>query len=493
MHDQGQPQTPGCSARFRARTVRRHLVSALAALALLLVPASAAQAARPLELGFTSFSDGLFVNADPAVRNLWLGRATDAGAGMVLLGAHWRNMAPQNPTAAFDPRDPASPGYSFQTLDAAVRDATAHGLKVMIVVTNAPSWAEGPDNPHNGLVGTWKPNPGDVADFGTAIATRYSGRFVDPASPQSGPLPAVRLWQLWGEPNLSVNLTPQYENGNAVAAEVYRLMLNAFYPAVKAVDPHNKVVTGGLAPYGDPPGGFRFRTRPLAFLRQLLCLHGRKHPHKTQCSAKPSFDVLADNPITLGGGPRTSAINPDDVSSADLGNVRDVLRAAERAHTINPGGKHPLWATEFWWASNPPAAGGVRPARQARWVVESLYLYWKAGASAAIMLQIKDNDLEFLGGTGLYFADGRPKPSLTAFRFPFVAERRSKRSVALWGKAPTGGKLQIRRRSSGHWRTIKKLHVRRGSVFSTRARFQGGAKLEARVGGQESLVWKLGH
>ena len=412
---------------------------------------------------------------------------------MVLLGANWINIAPGDPPPGFDPRDPGDPAYAWGTLDAAVRDATAQGLEVMILINRAPPWAEGPNNPGQqpGFeVGTWKPDPGDVADFGAAIATRYSGRFVDPANTGAGALPAVRLWELWAEPNLWLNLTPQYEDGKPFAAEHYRQMLNAFYPAIKGVDPQNKVVTGGLAPNGDPPGGLR--TRPLAFYRRLLCLRGHKKLRRTQCSSKPHFDVLADNPITIGGGPRTSAIHPDDVMSADLGKVRRVLRAAERAHTIEPGGRHPLWATEFWWPSNPPAAkGGVRPQRQARWIEESLYLYWKAGASLAIMLQIKDTDPDYVGGTGLYFADGTPKPALTAFRFPFVAERKSRRVVRAWGRAPTGGELRIERASGNGWRTVKRLSVQRRSVFDTKLRIRGGARLRALVGADESLVWRL--
>ena len=427
------------------------------------------------------------MNPDPAVRDLWLDRASDAGAGMVLLGADWSGIAPQNRPAGFNPRNPADPAYSWERLDVGVRDATAHGFDVMILVTRAPGWALGPGNP--GYEGSWKPNPSDVADFGAAIAARYSGRFADPSNPGAGALPAVRMWQLWAEPNLALYLTPQYENGKPFAADHYRRMLAAFYPEIKAVDRHNEVVTGGLAPFGDPPGGLR--TRPLAFFRDLLCLRGRKQLRRTSCSPKASFDVLAHNPINFPGGPDESAIHPDDVSSADLENVRRVLHAAERAHTIRPRGRHPLWATEFWWASKPPANGGVSPQRQARRIEEALYLYWKARASVAIMLQIRDTTEPYIGGTGLYFIDGTPKPALTAFRFPFVAERTSRQLVQAWGKAPAGGKLRIQRRSGAGWRTIDKLSVRRGSVFTARLRVEGRPKLRARVGADESLVWPL--
>jgi hypothetical protein len=495
LREQTEAGQAGRGAPAAARAaMRRGLVLAAAVLALsvaALASAAPATAARPLELGFTSYGDQLFTDPDPAVRSLWLGRASQAGAGMVLLGAGWASIAPANPPAGFDPGDPADPAYSWETLDAAVRDATAHGFRVMILVTRAPPWAEGPNTPDKIRPGAWKPDPAALGDFSTAIASRYSGRFVDPANPGAGALPRVRLWQLWAEPNLGVNLAPQYEAGKRLGPEHYRLMLDSFYTAIKAIAPSNTVVTGGLAPYGDPPGGER--TRPLAFYRDLLCLRDRKKLRRSSCPQKPRFDVLAHHPITLRGGPGQSAIHPDDAGSADLGEVKKVLRAAERARTIKPRGRHPLWATEFWWASNPPVVEepAPNPQKQARRIEESLYLYWKGGARVAIMLQIRDGEAYFTGGSGLYFKDGTPKPALTAFRFPFVADRVSGPRTRAWGRAPAAGRLAIERRSSGGWRTIKKLNVKRQSVFNTRVRVKGRAKLRARVGTDQSLVWRL--
>ena len=104
LHECTKAGRPGRAARFAARAVRRGGVLVAAAFALAvagfaLVTAPPAKAARPLELGFSSFGDQLFVDPDPAVRNLWLDRASQAGAGMVLLGAGWDNVAPARPPA----------------------------------------------------------------------------------------------------------------------------------------------------------------------------------------------------------------------------------------------------------------------------------------------------------------------------------------------------------------------------------------------------------
>ena len=405
--------------------------------------------------------------------------------------AEWSSIAPRQTSASFDPKDPGDPEYKWGTLDLAVRDARAHGFKVMVLITRAPKWAEGADEPGDSQAGTWKPCPGAIGDFGTAIARRYSGQFVDPSAPDDGPLPAVNLFELWAEPNLSDNLTPQWEGGEPSSPDHYRRMLNAFYSAVQKQNPKSEVVTGGLAPYGDDPSPGGQRMRPLAFFRELLCLRGRKALEPTQCKSKAKFDVLAHNPITFPGGANYSAVHPDDVTAADLGNVAKALRAAERGNTIGTPGRHPLWATEFWWASDPPSDEAHTAAWQARNIEQALYNYWKAGASAAFQLRISDEaaDGGFVGATGLYFGDGDPKPSLTAFRFPFVTERKSDKKVVAWGRAPVSGKLTIEEKAGNSWRKVHGEKVKAGDVFTADLKFKGKAKLRARLGGEDSLVW----
>ena len=472
----------------RARLLlRRSLVVAVLGLAVL--GASSASGARPLELGFTGYTDELYF--DPEVRDLWLDRTLEAGASTVVLSVNWADIAPAERPSGFDPSNPGDPAYSWGSLDVGVRAAAAKGLRVMLLVTRAPRWAEGADRPRRDTPpGTWKPNPEDLGAFGAAIAARYSGRFVDPAAPGAGALPQVRLWELWAEPNLWVNLTPQFgEDGNRASPDHYRRMLAAFYAAVKEVDPANTVLNGGLAPYGDPPGGLRMR--PLAFFRDLLCLKDRRSLRPVKCAPLPMLDVLAHNPINLSGGPALSAVHPDDVSSADLGKVRRTLRAAERGKTIRPAVRHPLWATEFWWNSKPPRANTIGLQRHARWIEEALYLFWKAGASLAINLKIRDGGDPRAGvnGTGLYLANGDSKPALTAFRFPFVVDSRGKRGSLAWGKSPASGGLVIEARRSGGWRRIERINVEAGQVFTAKLADRGKGKYRARVAEETSLVW----
>jgi hypothetical protein len=481
------------------RTGRITLLAISALLAMLTIP-SAASATRGLTTGL---DDGdQFQAADQAEREKWFDRASDAGAGIVRLAVIWPSIA-AGPTRPTDPTNPGSTSYDFSSVDGAVRDAEARGLKVLLSVNGAPDYAEAPGRPSSVASFSWKPNPSDVADFMQAVAARYSGSFdPDDAGPASQ-LPAAQAIEVWNEVNSSDWLTPQYEGKTPVGPEQYRAMLNASYKSVKSVNPQLLVVAGGTEPYGDPPGGNRIP--PVQFWQQLLCVHPVKKKGKAKkgsqpkyvrtngCQA-PTFDVLSHHPIdNTGSGPLRSGPRPGDASTPDLGRIVNVLRGAEKAGTVSSG-RHPVWVTEFWWDSKPPNPVGAKLQVQARWIEQSLYLFWKAGAATAVNFQIADAstrpDVHAGYQAGVYFQDGRPKPSLTAFEFPFVTNRTTRTKLEAWGKAPESGKLLIQRQQGSRWLTVKKLQVSKGGVFDTSLRLSGKQRLRATVGSSKSLVWK---
>jgi hypothetical protein len=472
------------------------------ALAAALVFPASAPAARGLTTGLTGIFE--YESGNPAVRTLWFDRTVDSGSGIIRLAVHWRDLAFQARPAA--PTSPES--YSFSQVDAAVRDAAARGIQVLITVNSAPDWAEGPGRQATapGNEGAWQPNPTFLAEFMQAVATRYSGNY-DPPGP-AGTLPFVQALQVWNEPNQDRWLAPQFRGKEIIGPDQYRELLNPSYNAIKAVSPRTLVVTGGTSPYGDPPGGpyppGGPRVRPVQWWEDFLCVRAVKSKKKgkkgkkskkvryvrgTGCSGKPVFDVFSHQAIdNTGKGPLQSGPTKWDVSTPDLGRLVPLLRAAERLGTVS-GGSHPVWVTEFWWDSNPPNPSGSPLNTQARWIEQSLYLFWKAGADTAINFTIRDatvfpttrNGFQ----SGLYFLDGSSKPALTAFRFPFVTERLNTKTVRAWGKAPEAGQLLIKRGS----RTVKKLQVGKGQVFLTKLRLKGKAQLRATVGNSTSLVW----
>lgn len=431
----------------------------------------------------TGFGDTKFTSPDAGVRRPLLDTAKKLNSEVVRLYVTWRSIAPANRPGGFDAKNPNSPGYDWDRFDQAVRDASARGLRPLMLITGAPDWAEGPNRDSNAPPGSWKPKPSDVGDFGTAIAKRYSGRG----------LPKVRDFMLWNEPNLPMWLTPQKS-----APRHYRSMLNAFYKGVHGVDRKNRVITGGTAPYGGGPSYGDMTTRPLAFWRDVMCVKDNRKLSPTKCKQKPKFDVLSHHPINTSGGPRRSAIDDDDISTPDLKNLVKVLRAAEKAGNVRPGGRRPVWATELWWESNPPdpLKGNPSLSRQAQWYQESLYLLWKQGASMVLFYQVRDDNYNGNPGrssyeTGVEFADGKSKPSSRAVQFPFIANRKSKKKVLLWGIAPRSGKVVVTQKGKGK-RRVAKFKVRSNKIFTEKVKLKGKRHaLTAKVGKTKSLVWNL--
>jgi Cellulase (glycosyl hydrolase family 5) len=442
---------------------------------------SAVAHARGLKTGF--IDNSLFTSPDASIRNTWLDRAADDGAGIIRINVSWKETVTSQPAS---PTNPADPAYDFSSLDNAIQSANARGLNVMLTVLRAPPWAEGSNRPHSVRPGAWKPDPHAYGQFAQALATRYSGSFLG--------LPQVKYFEAWNEPNVTLYLAPQWSGKRMFAPERYRQLLNAFYSGIKAAQPAATVIGGAVSPFGDPrtdPLDPRNpRIRPLVFLRDVFCLDRKLKG--TNCPVKPHLDVLSQHPINFTNPPSYSAISPDDVEVADFHNVRRVLRAAERTHHVIPGGRHGLWATEFWWFTKPPTKSGIPVNRQARWVEQALYMLWKQGASAVVNFNIRDPAGPYPPGapSGVFFHDGRKKPSYTSFRFPFVTHRRSKSRVGVWGKAPQSGTLKIQARAKKGWRTLEKKSVHEGGIFTPTIRLRGKAALRGTIGDSHSLVWR---
>jgi hypothetical protein len=435
----------------------------------------------------TGFVDYKFLLPDPTTRALWLDRARKEGGEIVRLNVVWRNIAPDPPS---NPTDPADPAYRWTSLDRAVRDGAARGLEIMFTVFYAPRWAQGPNRAPGAGPGAWEPNPQAYGAFAKALATRYSGSFHDR---HGALLPHVGVFEAWNEPNQNVYLAPQWTPGNAPnGPTLYRNLLNAFYAGVKSVQSEATVVGGATSPFGDPPGGPRMR--PKTFLTHLFCLDGKLEP---ACGERAHLDVLSHHPISTFGGPGKPPGVYGDIVPENFRLVRRILRAAERAKRVAPSGHHNLWATEFWWISSPPVPPGspfrtVSPRVQAKEIELTLYLLWRQGATVAINYAVGDPDpsVNSFTGTGIYFPDGQAKPAATAFRFPFVTHRGSHgKAVVAWGKAPETGKLKIRNHRRGSWRTVKRLNVHAGEVFTTKLGRHAGGTLRGSVGGVTSLSW----
>ncbi len=252
---------------------------------LALAVVSNAGAAGPLRTGF--LDPGAFAgpNADVSVA-----RAQKAGATLTRVPLFWNAVETATPA---DPEDPDDPAYNWASVDRQVVDAVRGGLKPILCITNSPKWAEGRAV---GLPGTW-PSPAKYAQFARAAARRYSGTFTP--SGQTEPLPRVRYWEAWNEPNAGSNLAPQRIAGRTASPAHYRKMVNAFAGAVHAVASGNDVVAGTLGPFGHDSKDIQV-VPPMEFMSDLLCV-SMQAPHRKTCSARTRFDIWAHNPYANGG------------------------------------------------------------------------------------------------------------------------------------------------------------------------------------------------
>ncbi len=400
--------------------------------------------ARAPRLGLAD--DLSFLDSRANARQDAFAAARRAGARMVRVTVDWSRVAPAGSVkpAGFDASDPEAAQYSWGSVEDAVRDARARGLTVVLTVVRAPRWAEGAGRPAGAAAGSWKPDSGELESFVRAAARRFSGFFPDPKRPGDGltgpgaSLPHVRYWQIWTEPNGGSTL----RGGDPV--EQYRALLNASARALAAVDTDNRTVAGGTSARKGRG------VAPLAFWRRLLCVS--RAGRRTACPSSARFDVLAHEPVS--GRRPTAHLGRDELGVAALGRLRRLLERAERLRTVRGARRKPLWLTRLAWDTPPLAPHGVRPATQARYLVESLYLADRAGAAVAVWDGLQDRG-SYLAGfpdirSGLYFnsmSDIRhdpAKPSLGAYRFPFLVKTTRRHSSA-WGLAPHAGRLAIQR------------------------------------------------
>jgi len=497
-------------------------------ISLFLACASLAQARSnaPLQLGI--YDNPSFV--DPSVsageRDFWLDRADDAGTGVIRLDLVWRKVLVDQSVAPVTASNPADPNYDFSDYDDAVRAAASKGMSVLLTIWSAPEFAEGPARPpvdcSSGQSppdcapeGSWKPDPTAFADFGAAVATRYSGSFTPLGS--SSPLPKVKYLQAWNEPNLFTFMNPQLNpDGSPFVAGHYRSMLNAFYDAVHAVSPDVVVLGPGTAPAG--PGTdadlARVRTGPLDFMRQMFCVRQSAGRVTVNCPSKPRFDVFAHNAIPSAS--RDISELPyypnSDLRPSNFERGTALLRAVEKLRQVNPAvqGGRPVWGTEFWTGSNPPDPGAPSLRSQADTIQRAMRMLWEKGADHFLYFKLRDevpyDEVANPGGcvrqcnVGLFpntatwpftVADEPPKPAFTAFSFPFTVERTSKTKASAWFRPPLKGAAAIESFTKGKWTRIAKIGVRKGVPVTADLSLTGKARLRARMGSRSSLVWSL--
>jgi hypothetical protein len=409
------------------------------------------------------------------------------GVDRVRLTASWSLIAP-SPDAgqrpAFDAGDPSAyPAANWAYLDRAVRMADQAGLKAMIDIAFwAPRWATHDDPAAANRLRT-EIDAGEYALFARAVARRYDGSFTPPSNPgpppppppdatlldhvlggfpgvgggssppppslpaTPKPLPKVSLYTLWNEPNLEVFLLPQWQRRGAGwfprSAEIYRAMVQAAYPAIKAHAPDAQVLIGGTAGTASRIPGVG-SVPPLRFLRALACVDQRNRPIRVGGCAdfhQLPGDGWAHHPYSTKTLPNRDARDPNNVPVAGAQRLVDTLRLLVQRGRLAPGNAD-VYMTEYGYETSPPdPAAPFPPGQQGALLAHAEYLATRLPAVKMwAQFMLRDIDGGGLGAdwqSGLYFADGAPKPAASTFRTPSFAacvRRGRRRSVMVWGR-----------------------------------------------------------
>jgi hypothetical protein len=129
---------------------------------------------------------------------------------------------------------------------------------------------------------------------------------------------------------------------------------------------------------------------------------------------------------------------------------------------------------------------------------------WRSGVTLVTWFLLQDYPSPSPYQSGLYFhssslVDAKPKPSLTAFRFPFVAYLGKKQNtVSVWGRDATSGKetvaIRLRHGKSGAWRSVALVSANANGIFQATLKLKATKKdwLRANATGSgSSLAFSL--
>jgi hypothetical protein len=491
---------------------------ALATLVAALAGASAAQAA-PTQLSVMMDDDSL-VYRTPKTADKTLDTMAKLGVDYVRVTVLWRVVAERaRNTKAKDRRfrklgagNPlAYPKGNWDRYDHLVNAANARGIGVYFNVTGpGPKWCcPKPPKGEEANASTWMPNAREFKLFVQAVGKRYSGKYRDENIKGRPRLPRVSFWSLWNEPNQGGWLTPQFWKGKPYSPKLFRdLYIKGHEGLVATGHGGDVILLGETAPNGKDENRSRAPMYPTTFVKTLFCVdeQGNRKSGGAGCDAFTANGPLlasafAHHPYTKDRSPLVKDTSEKAITMANLDTLTDLLDAiAEKTGRIQR--ELPLALTEFGYETQPPDPySGVTLAKQAEYSNLADLLSW---ANPRVLTQtqfllrdvkpLKDPNERrrwFTYQSGLFFADGRPKPAAAAYSFPFVAQAAGREvegalRYTLWGQArfrpnsrQDGIYIQHQAAGTTGWKTIAGAFTSGNNYFTTTVTSPGPGRLRA--------------
>jgi hypothetical protein len=470
----------------------RALLPAFILACLLAIPASASANDQQLSI---MMDDDLLVYRSDHVRDEALKRMKNLGVDYVRVTVLWRAVASHAKSTRkrrrnFKADNPATyPIQAWDRYDRLVNAARTIGIGVYFNLTGpGPRWAHGkPPKRERENRATWKPNAKQFYKFVKAIGLRYSGSYRD-ENDFKPILPRVSFWSLWNEPNQGGWLTPQYVKGKPYSPHMYRELWYQGRAALKDSGHDGDIILAGeTAPLGSNGSGARSPMRPKKFIREFACVDSSSRALTGAAARRRGCDrwaklqtmhytAWAHHPYTKNIGPTRRDKSRDSITMANVAELTGMLDTIGSSTGRFPAVNYSMM-TEFGYETDPPDRFLGHPLeRQASYINVGDYLAYKQPrvlANAQFLLRDvapikgkKGKARWFTYQSGIFFADGRPKPSASSYIFPFHVTGKGVDSVGanantFWGQVrfwPNGAEttvnLQYRARGTQVWQTV---------------------------------------
>ncbi len=226
--------------------------------------------------------------------------------------------------------------YDFSYYDAFVAKASAHGLRILPVLFNPPSFYR----PTRGRAACPPRKMRTFARFAKAVARRYGRRGRLWKARPDVPKNAIKAYQIWNEPNLRI-----YWCDRKPSARRYVAMLRRVGRAIKSVERRAHIVTAGI-----PPSKLKSATPIERYLAQMYRAGARRH-----------FDSMGINSYATGRA-----------------QLRALLRSIRRLMNRHGDRRGSIWITELGWGdAGPKHRLNVGPEGQARRIGQAFALIKK--------------------------------------------------------------------------------------------------------------------
>ena len=283
-------------------------------------------------------------------------------------GARWLRV--DVPWPALQPRPSV---WNWSPFDRIVSGARARGLKVLGLLSYAPSWAR-------------RPSAGGRPPFDTTAFATYCREVTRHFVVQG-----VHHWEVWNEPNVESAWVGPPD------PEAYTVALKAASTAIRSADRSATVLSGGLSPATDAPD--RSELAPSTFLARMYAAGGG-----------PAVDGVAVHPYSF-------PAMPTDVATSSWNTF---LRMSDirRVMVAHGDRRKPVWLTEMG-APTGTAHDAITEVAQARYVTVS-FAAWSSRPWAGPMFWYSMRDTgsdrsSVEQNFGLLRRDFSAKPAYGAF------------------------------------------------------------------------------